>query len=121
MPENFQACPWPVLAFRTYILILLIWPIAALGLAERLANPIACCICRIENGCETMKLAEPRRTRALMAVAVGGYAPVLWTLTSGSAVAAVAMFIAQWIVSPLRSEPGSNGGRRERRRGLSAT
>jgi hypothetical protein len=36
--------------------------------------------------------------------ALGGYTPVLWTLTSGSAVAGVAMFMAQRLVPPLRSE-----------------
>jgi len=44
-----------------------------------------------------------------MSAALGGYAPVLWTLTSGSAVAAIAMFLAQRLVSPLRSEPEMNG------------
>jgi Major Facilitator Superfamily len=39
-----------------------------------------------------------------MSAALGGYTPVLWTLTSGSAVAAVAMFMAQRFVLPLRSE-----------------
>ena len=39
-----------------------------------------------------------------MSAALGGYTPVLWTLTSGSAVAAVAMFMAQRLVPPLRSE-----------------
>jgi MFS family permease len=46
----------------------------------------------------------------VMSAALGGYAPVLWTLTSGSAVAAVAMFMAQRLVPPLRSEPDMNGG-----------
>jgi MFS family permease len=45
----------------------------------------------------------------VMSAALGGYAPVLWTLTSGSAVAAVAMFLAQRLVPPLRSEPDMNG------------
>jgi MFS family permease len=45
-----------------------------------------------------------------MSAALGGYAPVLWTLTLGSAVAAVAMFMAQRLVPPLRSEPGVKGG-----------
>jgi hypothetical protein len=39
-----------------------------------------------------------------MSAALGGYTPVLWTLTSGSAVAGVAMFMAQRLVPPLRSE-----------------
>jgi hypothetical protein len=39
-----------------------------------------------------------------MSAALGGYTPVLWTLASGSAVAAVAMFMAQRLVPPLRSE-----------------
>jgi hypothetical protein len=45
-----------------------------------------------------------------MSVALGGYAPVLWTLAFGSALAAVAMFMAQRIVPPRRSEPDMNGG-----------
>jgi hypothetical protein len=44
-----------------------------------------------------------------MSAALGSYAPVLWTLTLGSALAAVAMFMAQRLVSPLRSEPDMNG------------
>ncbi len=39
-----------------------------------------------------------------MSAALGGYAPFLWTLTLGSAVAAVAMFMAQRLMPPLRSE-----------------
>jgi MFS family permease len=39
-----------------------------------------------------------------MSAALGGYAPVLWTLALGSALAAVAMFMAQRLVPPLRSE-----------------
>ncbi len=45
-----------------------------------------------------------------MSAALGGYAPVLWTLTFGSAAAAVAMFMAQRLVPPLRSEADMNGG-----------
>jgi hypothetical protein len=36
--------------------------------------------------------------------------PVLWTLALGSAAAAVAMFMAERLVPPLRSEPGAKGG-----------
>ena len=46
-----------------------------------------------------------------MSTALGGYVPVLWTLVSGSALAAIAMFMAQRLVSPLRSELDTNGGR----------
>ena len=46
----------------------------------------------------------------MMSAALGGYAPVLWTLTSGSVVAAVAIFMAQRLVPPLRSEPDMNRG-----------
>jgi hypothetical protein len=42
-----------------------------------------------------------------MSVALGGHAPVLRTLALGSAVAAVAMFMAERLVPPLRSEPGA--------------
>src|SRR5215217_912505 len=45
-----------------------------------------------------------------MSVALGGYTPVLWTLASGSAVAAVAMFMAQRLVPPLRSEQDAKEG-----------
>jgi len=45
-----------------------------------------------------------------MSVALGGYAPVLWTLAFGSALAAVAMFMAQRIVPPPRSEPDMKEG-----------
>jgi MFS family permease len=45
-----------------------------------------------------------------MSAALGGYAPVLWTLACGSAVAAVAMFMAQRLMPPLRSEPDAKGG-----------
>ena len=44
-----------------------------------------------------------------MSVALGGYAPVLWTLALGSAAAAVAMFLAQRLVAPLRSGPDMSG------------
>lgn len=43
-----------------------------------------------------------------MSVSLGGYAPVLWTLAAGSAMAAVAMFLAQRLVPPLRPEAGAN-------------
>lgn len=46
-----------------------------------------------------------------MSAALGGYAPVLWTLASGSALAAVAMFMAQRLVPPLRLEPDTDTGR----------
>jgi hypothetical protein len=46
-----------------------------------------------------------------MSAALGGYAPVLWTLTSGSAVAAVAMFVAQRLAPLPLSEPDANGDR----------
>jgi predicted MFS family arabinose efflux permease len=45
-----------------------------------------------------------------MSAALGGYAPVLWTLAVGSVLAAVAMFMAQRVVPPLRSEPDMQGG-----------
>jgi MFS family permease len=45
----------------------------------------------------------------VMSVALGGYVPVLWTLALGSTVAAVAMFMAERLVPPLRSEPGAKG------------
>jgi hypothetical protein len=45
-----------------------------------------------------------------MSVTLGGYAPVLWTLAFGSALAAVAMFMAQRIVPPRRSEPAMKEG-----------
>jgi MFS family permease len=45
-----------------------------------------------------------------MSVALGGYTPVLYTLSSGSAVAAVAMFMAQRLVPPLRSEQDAKEG-----------
>jgi len=47
-----------------------------------------------------------------MAVSLGGYAPVLWTLAAGSALAAIAMFLAQRLVPPLRPEAGTNPDRR---------
>jgi hypothetical protein len=40
-----------------------------------------------------------------MSAALGGYAPVLWILALGSALAAVAIFMAQRLVPPLRPEP----------------
>ena len=46
-----------------------------------------------------------------MSAAVGGYVPVLWALASGSAVAAIAMFLAQRLVPPLRSEADSDRDR----------
>ncbi|MDQ3911176.1 MAG: MFS transporter [Actinomycetota bacterium] len=46
-----------------------------------------------------------------LSAALGSYAPVLWTLTFGSALAAIAMFIAQRLVPPLRFEPYTNRGR----------
>ena len=46
-----------------------------------------------------------------MSVALGDYTPVLWTLASGSALAAIAMFMAQRLVPPLSSESDTNGGR----------
>ena len=42
---------------------------------------------------------------------LGGYAPVLWTLTAGSVVAAVAMFLTRRLVPPLRSRETANAGR----------
>ena len=45
-----------------------------------------------------------------MSTALGGYVPVLWTLVSGSALAAIAMFMAQRLVSPLPSELDTDGG-----------
>lgn len=45
-----------------------------------------------------------------MSAALGSYAPVLWTLASGSALAAIAMFIAQRLIPPLRPDPETNGG-----------
>jgi MFS family permease len=44
-----------------------------------------------------------------MSAALGGYAPVLWTLALGSALAAVAMFMAQRLIPPLRSESDTKG------------
>jgi hypothetical protein len=35
-----------------------------------------------------------------MSVALGGYGPVLWVLVSGSALGAVAMFMAQRVARP---------------------
>jgi MFS family permease len=49
-----------------------------------------------------------------MVAALGSYAPVLWTLTLGSAVAAVVMFMAQRLVPPLRSEPGMKADQGQR-------
>lgn len=46
-----------------------------------------------------------------MSAALGGYTPVLWMLASGSALAAVAMFMAQRLVPPLRLEPDTDIGR----------
>lgn len=46
-----------------------------------------------------------------LSAALGSYAPVLWTLAFGSALAAIAMFIAQRLVPPLRFEPDTNRGR----------
>jgi MFS family permease len=46
-----------------------------------------------------------------MSAALGGYAPVLWTLAAGSALAAIAMFVAHRLVPPLRSEPYTNRDR----------
>jgi sugar phosphate permease len=43
-----------------------------------------------------------------MSSALGGYAPVVWTLAAGSALASIAMFMAQRLVPPLRSEPDRN-------------
>ena len=37
-----------------------------------------------------------------MSAALGSYAPVLWTLAFGSALAAIAMFMAQRLIPPLR-------------------
>ena len=45
-----------------------------------------------------------------MAVALDGYTPVLWMLAVGSALAAIAMFMAQRLVPPLRFESHTNGG-----------
>jgi hypothetical protein len=39
-----------------------------------------------------------------MSASLGSYTPVLWMLAAGSAVAAVAMFLAQRLVPPLRFE-----------------
>jgi sugar phosphate permease len=39
-----------------------------------------------------------------MSAAIGNYGPVLWTLAFGSALAAIAMFMAQRLVPPLRFE-----------------
>lgn len=38
----------------------------------------------------------------VMSAALGSYAPVLWTLAFGSALAAIAMFMAQRLIPPLR-------------------
>ncbi len=46
-----------------------------------------------------------------MFAALGGYGPVLWTLAAGSALAAIAMFMAQRLIPPLRIEPDTNEGR----------
>jgi len=46
-----------------------------------------------------------------MSAALGSYAPVLWTLAAGSALAAIAMFIAHRLVPPLRFEPDADRGR----------
>jgi MFS family permease len=46
-----------------------------------------------------------------MSAALGGYAPVLWTLAAGSALATIAMFVAHRLVPPLRSEPDTNRDR----------
>ena len=43
-----------------------------------------------------------------MSVALGGYSPVLWTLTLGSALAAVSMFLAHRLVPPLRPAPDTD-------------
>ena len=45
-----------------------------------------------------------------LSAALGSYGPVLWTLAFGSALAAIAMFIAQRLVPPLRFEPHTNRG-----------
>jgi MFS family permease len=45
-----------------------------------------------------------------MSAALGGYSPVLWALACGSAAAAIAMFLAQRLVPPLRSVPDVKGG-----------
>ena len=47
-------------------------------------------------------------TRARTLVPLGGYSPVLWTLTLGSALAAVSMFLAHRLVPPLRPEPDTD-------------
>jgi sugar phosphate permease len=46
-----------------------------------------------------------------MSAALGGYGPVLWTLVFGSALGAIAMFIAQRIAQPVRPEPDMGGSR----------
>jgi MFS family permease len=43
-----------------------------------------------------------------MSAALGGYSPVLWTLTLGSALAAVSMFLAHRLVPPLRPAPDTD-------------
>jgi MFS family permease len=43
-----------------------------------------------------------------MSVALGGYSPVLWTLTLGSALAAVSIFLADRLVPPLRPAPDTD-------------
>ena len=43
-----------------------------------------------------------------MSASLGGYAPVLWTLAAGSAVAAVAMFLAQRLAPAPRPEEGTD-------------
>ena len=43
-----------------------------------------------------------------MFASLGDYMPVLWTLTVGSASAAVAMFLAQRLMPPLHPEQGTN-------------
>jgi sugar phosphate permease len=45
-----------------------------------------------------------------LSAALGSYAPVLWTLAFGSALAAIAMFIAQRLVPPLRFDPDTKRG-----------
>jgi hypothetical protein len=43
-----------------------------------------------------------------MSAALGGYSPVLWTLTLGSTLAAVSMFLAHRFVPPLRPAPDTD-------------
>ena len=47
----------------------------------------------------------------VMSSALGGYTAVVWTLAAGSVLASIAMFMAQRLVPPIRSEPDENGGR----------